>query len=221
MAYDKKYWDYQKKIGNENSHTVFVSSKFKKFIRQNDTVLDFGCGGGFVLNSLNCKKKLGIEINPLAQKQAKSFGIEIFESFEALKEESIDIIISNSALEHIINPIETLLDANRVLKKKGKLMISVPHEDLSYAYVKGDINQHLYTWSPMSIGNLIQNAGFEIEEVRTIKMIQPPFASLIFKIFGIIGYKISGKFYRMIRKALTPFKRIGVSADIIVYATKS
>ena len=137
--------------------------------------------------------------------------------------ETVDYIYCSHALEYkdFEQAINVFNEWNRVLKKKGKLMISVPHEDLSYAYVKGDINQHLYTWSPMSIGNLIQNAGFEIEEVRTIKMIQPPFASLIFKIFGIIGYKISGKFYRMIRKALTPFKRIGVSADIIVYATKS
>jgi SAM-dependent methyltransferase len=220
MAYNKEYWEYQKGIGENKYHINFISSKFISKIKPSDIVLDFGCGGGYVLNSINCCKKIGIEINPSAQKKAREFNIEIFESFESIKEESIDVIISNSALEHIINPIETLSDVNRVLKKKGKLMISVPHEDLSYDYVKDDINQHFYTWSPMSIGNLIQKSGFEIEEVKTSKIIQPPFASLIFKIFGKIGYRISGKFYRMIRKVLTPFKRIGVSADIIVYATK-
>ena len=220
MAYNKEYWEYQKGIGEKVHHTNYVNSKFISKIKSSDIVLDFGCGGGYILNSIDCKKKIGIEINPSAQIKAKEFNIEIFESFNSLKEETIDVIISNSALEHIINPIEILIESNRVLKKKGKLMISVPHEDLSYGYVKDDINQHFYTWSPMSIGNLIQKAGFKIEEVKTTKIIQPPLASKVFKLFGLKGYRIFGKFYRMIRKAIIPFKRIGVNADIIVYATK-
>ncbi len=69
MAYDKNYWDYQKKIGQNFFHTHAVINKFKSFVNPEDAVLDFGCGGGFVLNTLNCKKRVGIEINPHAQKQ--------------------------------------------------------------------------------------------------------------------------------------------------------
>ena len=53
-------------------------------------------------------------------------------------------------------------------------MISVPHEDLSYAFEINDINQHLFTWSPMSFGNLVQKSGFQISNV-TIQKIYSPF----------------------------------------------
>lgn len=220
MAYDKNYWDYQKKIGQNFFHTHAVSNKFKSFVNPEDAVLDFGCGGGFVLNTLNCKKRVGIEINPHAQKQLKSFGIQVNDSFRDLKSEEFDIVLSNSALEHVDNPLDVLAQAHRVLKKGGKLMFSVPHEDLSYSFHKNDINQHLFTWSPMSIGNLIQKAGFEIKQVKVTKYIQPPFASIIYKILGLQGYKFFGRIYRFLRKCITPIKKMGVSGDIIVFANK-
>ena len=104
MAYSKKYWDYQKKIGSNSYHSYhsyhsnYVKTKFKKHISEEDTVLDFGCGGGFILNELNCKSKYGIEINSSAIVQAKFFGISISPNFETLKNNFFDIIISNSAL---------------------------------------------------------------------------------------------------------------------------
>ena len=42
------------------------SFKFKKNVKPEYTVIDFGCGGGFLLKNLNCKKKFGIEINTSA-----------------------------------------------------------------------------------------------------------------------------------------------------------
>tara|TARA_B100001093_G_C26825089_1_gene1013636 strand:+ start:940 stop:1605 length:666 start_codon:yes stop_codon:yes gene_type:complete len=220
MAYDKSYWDYQKGIGNKIYHTQFVRSKFESKINLNDSVLDFGCGGGFVLDSLKCKRKIGIEINPFAKKQAVSLGIEVFDSFGPIKNNSVDVVISNSALEHISNPIKILKETYRVLKPNGNIIISVPHEDLSYNFEDDDINQHLFTWSPMSFGNLIQKVGFNVENVNVTKVIQPPFASFFYNLFGIKGYKIIGSLYRISRKLLIPIKRMGVSGDIIVYATK-
>ena len=34
-------------------------------------VLDFGCGGGYLLDKINCKKKFGVEINNIAIKEAE------------------------------------------------------------------------------------------------------------------------------------------------------
>ena len=220
MAYDKNYWNYQRGIGQNFFHTHAVSEKFKSTVNPDDVVLDFGCGGGFVLNALNCKERVGIEINPYAQKQAKSLGIQVVDSFNNLNANKFDVAISNSALEHVDDPLNVLINIHRVLKTGGKLIFSVPHEDLSYSFHKNDINQHLFTWSPMSIGNLIQKAGFEIKYVNVTKFIQPPLANLIYKFFGLNGYKFFGRIYRFTRKCITPIKRIGVSGDIIVSAHK-
>ena len=145
MAYNEHYWEYQKNIGSNPYHTKYVKMKFEKHISKDDVILDFGCGGGFILNELNCKTKFGIEINNSAIAQAKKFGISIFPGFETLKNNFFDVIISNSALEHIINPADVLKECFRVLKPGGKLIFSVPHEELSYSFKSGDINQHLYT----------------------------------------------------------------------------
>ena len=121
MAYDKNYWNYQRGIGQNFFHTHAVSEKFKSTVNPDDVVLDFGCGGGFVLNALNCKERVGIEINLHAQKQLKSFGIQVNDSFRDLKSEEFDIVLSNSALEHVDNPLDVLAQAHRVLKKGGNL----------------------------------------------------------------------------------------------------
>lgn len=220
MAYSKKYWEYQKNIGSNSYHSKYVKIKFQKHISKEDTVLDFGCGGGFILNELNCKSKYGIEINSSAIVQAKKFGISISSDFKTLKNDFFDVIISNSALEHIINPADILKECFRVLKPGGKIIFSVPHEELSFSFKKGDINQHLYTWSPMSFGNLIQHCGFEIINVKVTRVIQPLFAKIIYSLTGIKGYVFFGKIYRFFRYLISSFKTIGVSADIIIYANK-
>ena len=56
---------YQKKIV-EFGEKVNVF-KFKDHILKTEIVLDFGCGGGFLLSNLDCMYKAGIEINSVAR----------------------------------------------------------------------------------------------------------------------------------------------------------
>lgn len=220
MGYDLKYWNFQKQIGNNKYHSAFVSNKFQSKIKKSDKVLDFGCGGGYVLNSIVCASKFGIEVNDNAIKQAMKFDIKVSKSINEIKNEIFDVVISNSVLEHVSDPLNVLRELKKITKKNGKLIISVPHEDISYHFESGDINQHLFTWSPMSAGNLVAKAGFKVEEVIVSKIIKPPLANHIYSIFGLKGYKIVGRLYRSIRKLLIPIKNMGVSGDIIVYAKK-
>mgnify|MGYP006167272167 CR=1 FL=1 len=96
---DKYFNNYQKQIGLFGGKANLF--KFEKYISDDNTVLDFGCGGGFLLNNLNCKKKIGVEINPIARNFCNSeFGIKRFEKLDQVTDKSIDVIISNHALEH-------------------------------------------------------------------------------------------------------------------------
>ena len=76
--YGNEYFNnYQREIGEFGGKANIF--KFKKYISRNHSVLDFGCGGGFLLNNLDCKDKIGIEINPIARDYCKSnFGIDCF-----------------------------------------------------------------------------------------------------------------------------------------------
>ena len=80
--------------------------------------------------------------------------------------------ISNHSFEHVPTPFETLKKLHSKLKKGGKIIIVVPceqpHEE-GFNFKQNDINQHLYTWCPMTLGNLVKLSGFNIEKAEHIQ----------------------------------------------------
>jgi len=116
--YDDKYYSWQKDIGDFGGWAN--KSKFEKYITPDLDVLDFGCGGGFLLKGLNCRKKVGVEVNPAAQKNARENQIEVYTKTEEMPDEYVDIIISNNALEHTLLPLQELKLLYKKLKKGGQ-----------------------------------------------------------------------------------------------------
>lgn len=162
--YDKKYFDWQSSIGEFGGWAD--QSKFIDYISINSKVLDFGCGGGFLLKNLNCAKKVGVEVNESAADTAKNNGIEVFGSVAEVPDHYVDIIISNNALEHTLQPLEELKLLYRKLQVGGKIIFVVPCESIGHSYKPNDIGHHLYSWSPMSLGNLFTEAGFSVIESK-------------------------------------------------------
>jgi len=168
--YDKNYFEWQKKIGEIGGKLNLF--KFKNYINKEDTVLDFGCGGGYLINNVQCKEKKGFEINKSAHEECRKKNIFITDNFDELEDQSLDKIISNHAFEHVPTPFETLKKLYNKLKKGGKIIIVVPCEqnhEPGFSYKPNDINQHLYTWCPMTLGNLVKLSGFEVEKAEHIQ----------------------------------------------------
>lgn len=190
--YDKSYFDWQKNIGAFGGWAN--SYKFKKTIKKDDVVIDFGCGGGFLLGHLDCRHKIGIEPNASAADVITGQGIQHFLSpsaaLQSLGKESVDVIISNHALEHTLNPLEELKALSGMLKKGGSIHFFVPCDSVNYAYNPDDINYHLYSWSPQNLGNLFCEAGFEIVHSKPYIHKWPPyyqyFAKLGWPVFNVI-----------------------------------
>jgi SAM-dependent methyltransferase len=182
MAYDKQYFDWQRNVGNFGG--IVNVGKFSPYIKTDDAVLEFGCGGGYLLKNLRCKSKIGIEINPTARKNAEEFGLSVFEDSSAVPDDYADIVISNHALEHVDNPVSTLQGLYPKIKSGGKLVFIVPHEKASEKWHSSDINQHLYTWNQMTLGNLFQRAGYTIASVAIIWHRWPPKHEKIYRILG-------------------------------------
>jgi SAM-dependent methyltransferase len=184
--YNSDYFEWQRQIGlfGGKANTF----KFNRSIKPNDTVIDFGCGGGFLLKNLNCSERLGIEVNESAHQQIIENGVRPFISPKALLEERgaecADVIVSNNALEHTLNPLLELKSLHPLLKKGGKVHFVVPCDNISYRWKANDINFHLYSWSPMNLGNLFVETGFEVIEVRPYIHKWPPFYQKIHKVFG-------------------------------------
>lgn len=218
--YDKNYFNAQKIIGERSGR--LLKDRFSEFINPSDTVLDFGCGGGFLLKNINCRKKFGFEINNVAIEYANSIGIECVDNLSHILDDSLDAIISNSCLEHIPNPHEMLKALLIKLKLNGIIVFSIPHETIDYQYKSDDWNYHLFTWSPMAIGNLFNDAGFSVVEVRAIKGIQIPFIDFFDKFLSSQIINMLAKPYRIFRILLSELgiKTLGIDGNCLVIARR-
>jgi len=183
--YDKKYYDWQKEVGK--IEPLYDSWKFKKYIKDSDIVLDFGCGGGFMLGNLSCKKRYGVEINESAALQARENGLECYADILAIPNKvKFDVVISNHALEHTECPLEEIKKLKSYLHKDSIVVFILPFDDWrrekrKMILPKPDINMHLYTWSPKLICNLFYTAGYKVLETEVITNAWYPKISLIGK----------------------------------------
>ena len=208
--YGNEYFNnYQREIGEFGGKANIF--KFKKYISSNHSVLDFGCGGGFLLNNLDCKDKIGIEINPIAREYCKSnFGIDCFENLDHIQDKSVDVIISNHALEHCENPLSIINNLYTKLKKQGKIIIVVPLDSFLYKFKKDDVNKHLFSFSPMNLGNLLTSAGFKQIKTGNIYHKWPPFWKIIKTIFGWNVFHLTSRVYGTLNLFWTQTIGIGV-----------
>jgi SAM-dependent methyltransferase len=153
---------------SQNGHIKgrIEARKFRSYVKGGDVVLDFGCGGGYVLSSLNCARRLGVEVNPAARAEAVKHGIECYESLLEIPDNCIDVAISNHALEHVIHPIAILKEFRRKLKEDGTLILCLPIDDwrVERHFDPSDMNHHLHTWTPLLLGNSLCEAGFHAEK---------------------------------------------------------
>jgi len=170
----EQYFRYQ--VEASRNVADLEARKFAGAIRPSDTVLDFGCGSGLMLSLLNCSRKIGIEINPVARGWAKELGVECFSSLDDVPDRCIDVAISNHALEHVERPLDELREIQRVLRTGGKLVLSLPIDDWRKfrRYDPADLNRHLYTWSIQLLGNCLASAGFQVDD-GSIKVLNEAF----------------------------------------------
>ena len=205
--YDSNYFDWQQDIGMFGGWANVT--KFSDYIKQDDVVLDFGCGGGFLLKNINCKKRIGVEINPAAAETAKKNGIEIYNSVVDIPDEYVDVIISNNALEHTLQPLDELKALRSKLKDGGKIIFVVPCESIKYSYKPNDINHHIYSWSPMCIGNLFTEAGYSLIESKAYIHKWPPKYKLIAKFGGRVLFNLACLIYGRMERSWFQVRAVG------------
>lgn len=93
---------------------------FRPYVNDDDDVLDFGCGGGHLLNHLKPRTKVGVEINPAARKHAARFGISVYSSLAEIENQTFSRIITSHALEHVPSPCEALAQLKPLLNREKR-----------------------------------------------------------------------------------------------------
>ncbi len=180
--YGRDYFEWQRRIGEFGGQAN--AFKFIHHCNEGLVTLDFGCGGGYLLANLPAKRRIGVEVNEFAREMATANGIEVFDSAEALEDGSVDLIVSNHALEHCRYPLGELKALYQKLADGGTAVFAVPCETVKNFYKEDDVNQHLYSWSPQALGNLFQEAGFFVLKSEPLLHKWPPKYRKIVKALG-------------------------------------
>jgi SAM-dependent methyltransferase len=195
--YSEKYFEWQSHVGIFGATANII--KFNELIKPNQKVLDFGCGGGYMLAKFANIDKFGVEVNDIAREDAKK-NLKVYKYAKELPDNFFDLVISNHALEHCDNPLLELKELYRCLKKDGIICIVVPIDNKKNYFKKNDRFFHLYSWSPMNLGNILTAAGFDVIESKLfnhkwipfyarLKKIMPwSFFHLLCKIYGSLSF---------------------------------
>jgi SAM-dependent methyltransferase len=139
--------------------------KLQPFVGDDDDVLEYGVGTCLNLRFLRCRSKVGFDLSDAGRETAEELGIEFVTDIAALDGRQFSAVICHHVLEHVPDPLAILERIKAQLRPGGRLILCVPFETARAfrAYQAGTIDHHIYSWNPMSLGNLVHDAGFQIE----------------------------------------------------------
>ena len=93
-------------------------------------------------------------------------------SLREVETASVDVIISNHALEHCREPFGELVEMRRVLRPNGQVVLILPLDDWrrSRNFRVNDINHHLFAWTPLLIGTWLPKQVSEFRKPASCAM---------------------------------------------------
>ncbi len=146
---------------------------FRPFVGPDSNVLDFGCGKGGIASHLDCKRLDGFDVNPYQLEYARRVFFKTYSDYDQPPVAFYDVIYSNHVLEHVLSPLFAMKKVYQWLKPQGIAVFIVPHDCIGNRhqcnFVSSDRNHHLFTWTPLSLGNLFTEAGLQVQRCCVLK----------------------------------------------------
>jgi len=163
-------------------------------------LLDIGCGPGYFLARARQEgwDAQGLDVSEWAANYAKEhFGIDVRvgtpDRIIALWQNEFDVITMFHVLEHLSNPLASLMEIKQSLRHQGILIIIVPNIGSFEARHAGQsweglrLPYHLYHFTPKTLNHMLNKAGFDVLRIyeepsqlvanwikRLIKIYHPP-----------------------------------------------
>lgn len=171
--------NYKKHTSKNPLKTLFLSFYYKTFTKELKkleikSVLDIGCGEGFILNKLKEEgigkswegidySKEAIEIGKKTHPNLSLKQGSIYDS--KFKDNSFDLVVCTEVLEHLKEPKKALKEVIRISNKY--VLLSVPNEPLflfsNFTQWGKDIG-HINHWTFWGFPNFVKkNAGIKIK----------------------------------------------------------
>ena len=152
--------------------------------RPGERVLDLGCGSGRFVAALRDagSDPVGVEIAEAALERARGVApgadLRLLEPDGSIPLEagSVDLVWCSEVLEHVADGAHLLQEARRVLRRDGRLLVTVPYHGrvkaVAIALARFDAHfdpqgQHLRFFTRSSLPASLRAAGFEPDRITT------------------------------------------------------
>ncbi len=176
------YEDYYE--GHDNSTPEFAARRLDEIVksfesfRQNNRLLDVGCGAGSMLEAglKNNWRAEGIEVSKSGVDYLQSKGFKVFFGFlqdAKFPDNHFDVITAVEILEHIPEPQNILKEIARILRPGGIFWATTPHSKGASARLLGTRwstiapPEHIHLFSAKGLKLLLEKSGFNKINIQT------------------------------------------------------
>jgi SAM-dependent methyltransferase len=147
-------------------------------VRACERVLDLGCGDGWMTTELAAlgAAPLGIEIASAAVERARrhhpelEFRLADTDGVLPLEDNAVDVVWASEVIEHVADTARWLSEVRRVLRPRGRLLVTTPNHPRLRLLVAGiercspPLGDHLHLYSARSLRGVLEDFDFaEIE----------------------------------------------------------
>lgn len=148
---------------------------------EEDKILDYGCGDGFLLEKLADKnlKCFGVDVSEIAIEKCREKGLnasrmDANSTTLPFSDKEFELVIFSDVLEHLYAPEEVLLEAKRISEN---VLLSVPNFNSLPARIQalfGKIPEnntpkkgHVYWFNYDNLKAMLEKTGFKINVIET------------------------------------------------------
>lgn len=121
------------------------------------------------------KNPIGIDVQETKRPRnySKIHKVNLNKNTIPYPDDFFDSVIAGEIIEHVENPSFLLREINRVLKDKGKLIISTPHAIYYWEILRNlflsskesiDVGEHLSNWNILDFQRLLNKNGFLVNK---------------------------------------------------------
>lgn len=168
--YDHRF-DSAEKRAKARIWEIICGDFFQRYVSADDDVLDLGAGFCEFINHIHCRTKYAVDADEhVRQHAAPEVNVHCgpANDLDWLATESVDVVFASNFFEHMTSKdllLETLREARRVLRPRGRFLILQPN--IRYAYKEyWDFFDHHIALSHSSMIEALALAGFTPTEVR-------------------------------------------------------
>jgi SAM-dependent methyltransferase len=151
LTEEKSAQDERVRAKQDAKH-LFRMGKFSKH-------LDVGCSRGYLLQEVGADKKVGVE--PNLSSWTDDDNIDMVSNI-SLVFGTFDLVTVVHVLEHVPDPMVTLIECRKLLEKGGLLFVEVPSENSPGGWAR---IAHLYHFPTWTMHFIAQELGMKVVEM--------------------------------------------------------